>query len=281
MEFDITNSYTLNRRENMDKIISVKRYICGKEEFNFSELYRQCDKGVKELPINVFLLEHKKYGNILINSGCSKVMKKNLTAYTAFTSKHKIIFDENDAIGAQLTAEGKDPLIIRKVLLTQCTPECCGGLSLLPKYELISTAQVLTILWLADTKDGIMKSTLPDSSIKKSAAGIFKGKSFLKDYFKWVFDVFGDGTVLAVDISGAAKSMAGFYLPEKKLFFCADASTDISVLEEGLIPAEKLLSKVFYPDDYISVNATLRRIHKENPEITLVFNHSEDFAEIK
>lgn len=263
----------------MDKIISIKRYICGREEFNFSELYRQCSIGIKTLPINVFLLEHKKYGNILINTGCSRTLKSNLTIFTAYTAKHKLRFSEEDAIDAQLAAEGKDPVIIRKVLLTQCTPECCGGLPVLPKYELISTAQVLTVLWLADPKDGLMKSTLPDAGIKKSAAGIFKGKSFLKDYFKWVFDVFGDGTVLAVDISGAAKSMAGFYLPEKQIFFCADAAIDMTSVENGLIPTDKLLGQVFYPDDYISVAATLRRFHKEHPEVKLIFNHSEEIPE--
>ena len=147
---------------------------------------------------------------------------------------------------------------------------------MLPKYELISTAQVLSVLWLAYKDDGIMPSTLPPAEIKKSAAGIFKGKSIMNEYFKWVFDVFGDGTVLALDLSGYAKAKAGFFLTEKNIFFAADASIDMTAVEEGLVPGDKLLSRAFYPDDYISVIATLRRLHKEHPEIRFLFSHSEE-----
>lgn len=260
----------------MDKIINFKRYICGKEEFDFSELYRQCEDGKRILPVNVFLLEHRKYGNILINTGCSNYLKKNAIAYARLMANHKLTFDDKDEFCTQLLEEGMDPICIRKVLLTDCLPEHCGGLPMLPKYELISTAQVLTVLWLSDPSDGIMKSTLPSNDIKKSAAGIYKGKSFLKDYFKWVFDVFGDGTVLAVDISGYAKAMAGFYITEKDLFIAADASIDMTAIEKGLIPSQKLLNNAFYPDDYISVLATLRRLHKEHPETNFLFSHSEN-----
>ena len=63
---------------------------------------------------------------------------------------------------------------------------------------------------------------------------------------------------------------------EKNIFFAADASIDMTAVEEGLVPGDKLLSRAFYPDDYISVIATLRRLHKEHPEIRFLFSHSEE-----
>ena len=257
----------------MDKIISFKQYPCGKEEIDYSELFRGCSKGKRTLPVNVYLAEHKKYGNVLINTGCSHFLKKNLADFAKFSMSRRISFNHDDEICTHLSSEGRDPIIIKKVLLTQCTPECCGGLPMLPKYELISTAQVLSVLWLADKDDGIMPSTLPPAEIKKSAAGIFKGKSIMNEYFKWVFDVFGDGSILAVDLKGAVGAMAGFYLTEKKIFIAADAFVDKTALDEGLIPSDKLLKRVTYPDDYISVQATVRRLHKENPDISILFNH--------
>lgn len=260
----------------MDKILNVKRYICGREEFNFSDLYRKCNIGKKNLPVNVFLIEHKKKGNILINTGCSSIIRKNAAAFGALLTKHRLSFTKEDEICSRLLKEGCDPIIIKRVLLTQCTPDCCGGLRMLPRYELISTAQVMTVHWLADPADGLMKHTLADENVKKTAAGIFRGETVLRDYFKWIFDVFGDGTVLAADISGYAKAMSGFFLPEKNIFFAADASVDMTAIEEGLIPSDKLLSKAFYPDDYISVLATMRRLHKDHPEIKILFSHSEE-----
>lgn len=258
----------------MEKILNFKRYICGKEEFNFSELYRQCTYGKKILPINVFLFEHKKYGNIIINTGCSQYMKKNPVSFAKFLLNHKISFDKNDEFCTQFLNEGFDPICIKKVLLTHCSPECCGGLPILPKYEIISIASVISTLWLSDPSDGVMKSTLPPNNINKNATGLYNKDIFLKKYFKWVFDVFGDGTVLAVDISGYASAMAGYYFTEKNLFIAADASIDEETIENNLIPSDKLLNKVSSPDDYISVIATLRRMHNEQPQIKILFSHS-------
>ena len=260
----------------MEKIISFKRYICGYEEFDFSELYKGCSDGIKKLPVNVFLTEHKKFGTILINTGCSKTMRTNATSYSRLTSKRKLSFTDDDSIKARLLADKLDPVCIKKVLLTHCDPECCAGLKLLPRYEIISTAQVLSILWLADPSDGIISSTLPSAEIPRSAAGLFSGKSFLSDYFKWVFDVFGDGTVLAVDISGHAKSMAGFFQNEKNIFLAADASIDETALSGKTEPTNKLLKLQFYPKDYINVLKTLRKLKNDHPEIQFVFSHSEN-----
>ena len=117
----------------MDKILSFKRYKCGYEEFNFSELYRQCNSGIKKLPVNVFLIEHKKKGHILINTGCSNLLKKNPVAYAKLTAKRKLFFEEKDSISAQLLAEGIDL-----------------GQSLIGDEVLIMEGQVQTIQTISD-----------------------------------------------------------------------------------------------------------------------------------
>lgn len=264
----------------MDKIIGFRRYICGYEEFDFQELYKKCDRAKSRLPVNVFLVEHKKYGVMLINTGCSRLMKHNAVSFARYLAKNAVSFSDEDAIDKQLEKEKLDPSVIKKVLLTHCDPQCCGGLKLLPQYELRSTAQVLTMAVLADPSDGIMPSLMPPLETPKAAAGIFQGKHFLADYFKWVFDVFGDGTVLAVDLSGHARSMAGFCLTEKNLFIAADASVDETALDQHLTPSPKLLKNQFYPKDYLSVLDTLCRIRHDHPELRIVFNHSEIIPEV-
>ena len=53
----------------MKKIESIRRFICGYEEFRLSELYEGGNFKTEKLPINVFMAEHRKFGNILINTG--------------------------------------------------------------------------------------------------------------------------------------------------------------------------------------------------------------------
>lgn len=257
-----------------NKIITIKRYICGKEEFDFSELFVNTEYGTEILPINVFLIEHKKLGNILINTGCSNLLKKNAVQYSALKTKHKISFEPEDSIISQMSKEEMDPLCIKKVLLTHCDPECCGALPLLPKYEIVSSAQVLCVLNFGFSSEGVMKSTIPNNNTPKSATGIFNGDTVLRNYFKWVYDAFGDGSVLGVDLSGHAKAMMGFFLPEKNIFFAADSAIDERILNEDIIPGEKLLQLQYDADDYISNIATLRRFHRENPDIKIIFSHS-------
>ncbi len=257
-----------------NKIITIKRYICGQEEFNFQELFLNTKYQTETLPINVFLIEHKKYGNLLINTGCTKLLKKNAIQYSALKNKRKISFDDNSSIMTQLEADDMDPLCIKKVLLTHCDPECCGALPLLPKYEILSSAQVLCVLHFAYASEGVMKSTLPPKKINRAATGLFNGETLLKNYFKWIYDVLGDGSVLGVDLSGHAKAMMGFFIPEHNIFFAADTAIDERILDEELVPNEKLLSLQFDPNDYLSSLATLRRLHRENPDIRLFFSHS-------
>lgn len=260
----------------MKKIVSVKCCRCGYEEFRFPELYLNTDYQTEKLPVNVLLMEHRKAGHILINTGCTKLLKKNPIAWSSYLLRHKLYFDKEDSIIEQLARDGMDPLCIKKVLLTHTNAECCGALPLLPKYELLGTAQLLCVLKLEQDSPNILKSTLPPANVPMKAFNVFKGDTPLKSCFKYVFDALGDGSVQAVDISGAANAMTGYFIPEENLFFAADAAIDERVLEENLFPSEKLLSMQYDADEYLSVLATLRRLHRENPDMKFLFSHSKN-----
>ena len=261
----------------MKKIESIRRFICGYEEFRLSELYEGGNFKTEKLPINVFMAEHRKFGNILINTGCSNMMKKSPIAYSKYLSKHKVSFDRNDTIIEQLAKEGMDALCIKKVLLTHANAECCGALPLIPKYELMSTAQLLCVLKFDNDSDNIIKSTLPPDNIPMKAFNVFKGTSVLKKYFKFVYDVLGDGSILAVDMSGAANSMTGYFIAEDNIFFCADAMTDERFFDDDIFPTDKLLLMQYDSEDYMNIRRILKTINSEYPDIRFVFSHSKDF----
>lgn len=261
----------------MSKILSLRAMECGSESFDFSALFINSNGKEETLPVNVLMLEHKKFGNILVNTGCSELLKKNMTVYLKYKQKHRLKFSDNDCITDRLEAEGSDPLIIKRVILTHCSPECCGALPLLPKYELVSSAQVLCLIKTRDLDDGMMKSTLPEPKIPVRAAGIFNGQTPMKKYFKWIYDVLGDGSVLGFDLRGHCREMMGLYFTESGLLYAADAAVDERVLDQELVPSEKLLELQSYPEDYLVTLSTLRRLHRECPEITIRFMHSRDF----
>ena len=267
--------YIFDKRGNsMNKITSLRILRCGYEEFKMPELYMNSNFKTEILPINVILMEHRKLGHILINTGCTKEMKKNTISYSKYIVKRKVSFKKEDTVISQLENEKMDPICIKKVLLTHANAECCGALPLLPKYELLATAQLLCVIKFDNDSDNIIKSTFPKENVPMKAFNVFKGETPLKSCFKYVYDALGDGSVLAVDIRGAANAMTGYFIPEEKIFFAADAAIDERVLDSDLFPSEKLLSMQYDADDYISVIATLRRLHRENPDIKFIFSHS-------
>ncbi len=258
----------------MNKIISLRAFACGEETFDFTELFINSEAGMQSLPVNVLMFEHRKFGSILVNTGCTDRLKKNLPQFISYKQKHRLSFSGSDSIIKQLDRDNIDPRLIKKVILTHCSPECCGALPLLPKYELISSAQVLCLIKAGITDETMMKSTMPESSVPVKAAGIFNGQSPLKKYYKWVYDILGDGSVLGFDLKGHCQYMTGLYFPENRLLFAADAAPDERVLDDELVPSEKLLALQEQPDDYLVTLSTLRRLHREEPSITVRFLHS-------
>ncbi len=258
----------------MKNIISFKVYNCGSEKFNLSELYKECDIKSCEMPVNVFLMEHKRFGNIIFNSGYSEVINKNPIIFAKYKSKHRIKISDKQNIVSALSSDGLDPLCIKKVILTHADPECSGALPLLPKYELLSSAQVLCTLDSGFLSDGVIKSTIPNRNIPRRAIVPFNGTIFLKDYFKWVYDVLGDGSVFGVDLSGHSKAMMGYFIPEKSIFIGGSAALTEQAITNNYTPTQKLLDLQYYPEDYLQIFNTLKKIHLEHSEIKFLFIHS-------
>lgn len=260
-----------------NRIVSLRAFACGQETFRFSDWYINATDSTEEtLPINVLLLEHRRYGHALVNTGCTERLKKNKAQYLKYKQRHKLHFEADDSIIVQLQKADMEPRLIKRVLLTHCSPECCGALPLLPRYEIVSSAQVLCLLKAGVSDEDMMRSTMPDPSVPVKAAGLFQGNTVLRSYFKWIFDIFGDGSVLAFDLSGHRSEMTGFYFTESGLLYAADAAIDERVLTQELVPNEKLLAMQSYPDQYLLSLMTLRRLHREHPEITIRFLHSKE-----
>lgn len=265
----------------MKKILSLRNFVCGSECFNYSDLFINSDDGKQELPINVLMVEHRNLGTMLVNTGCSYVLKDSLKQYLIYRKNHNIRFEKDIAITEILDRENIDPRLIKKVILTHSSPECCGGLPLLPKYEIISGAKVLWLLKVRNVDNEMMKSTMPEVTVPVRAAGVFSGKTFLSEYFKWVYDILGDGSVLGVDLCGHKNEMLGLYFTESGLFYAADAAPDERVIEKELVPSKKLLSRQESPDEYLVTIMTLRRLCREHPEVTMRFLHSRNIPVIK
>ncbi len=246
-----------------NKIVTVKNYVCGYEKFDFHRLFLNSESKTERLPINVFMVEHRQFGCLLIDTGCGSAMKRNPIQYALYKKQHAVEFTQEQSIVAQLKSEELDTVAVKKVLLSHAELSCCGELPAFEQSEVLSTAQVL---------DNLPNKLIPP---RKRAVGVYESDIFLKKYFKWNYDVLGDGSIIAVDIGGHSKAMVGFYLPEHQILFMADAAIDERVLSKEWVPSPKLLSYQYDADRYLSVLANLRHLYKEHREVKIIFQHSQ------
>ena len=93
--------------------------------------------------------------------------------------------------------------------------------------------------------------------------------------FSVQYDIFGDGSLLAIELPGHAKGQLGLYFTQgsKEFFLIADSCWLTKAYEENIRPA--LFSYIF-TDDAATYNSTLARIHevhKKDNNIIIVPSH--------
>lgn len=252
------------------KILSLTPYACGSIQLNKKDYKdKTCIKSVNsEL---VFRIEHKQFGNILFNSGYSLLLHKKNPKILLFLQKNKLNYKKGNEITTQLENEGMDELCIKKIILSHSAIDSIAGLNLFSNYTLISTAQTLTQLDHSLFWEYIPKCMIPDISIPRQAAALYQKNSFLENYFRYIYDILGDGSILGISLDGHAKGHIGLFLPEWNILLAGYACTDSSNLYSE--PSETLLSRQYDKEKYLNTLNKLRCFLSDNPNIHCIFSH--------
>lgn len=252
------------------KILTLTPYACGRIQFSKKD-YK--DKSFIN-PLNselVFRIEHKQFGNILFNSGYSRLLHKKSPKILLFLKGNKLIYTKGEEITAQLENEGMDELCIKKIILSHAAVDSIAGLNLFSNYTLISTAQALTRLDHSLFGEYIPKCMIPDTSIPRKAVALYQKKTFLENYFRYIYDILGDGSVLGVSLDGHSKGHIGLFLPEWNILLGGSACTDSINLHSE--PSGNFLSRQYDEEKYLATLNNLRRFLSENPNVHCIFSH--------
>ena len=249
------------------KILSIAPYVCGR--YTLSSQY----VGGREkliLPQLVFRIEHRKYGNILFNSGFSHFARKTNIKIFLLCRKNGISFSDFNEISSQLLDEGMDEMCIKHIILSHTAADTVSGLRLFSNCTLTSTAQALAQMDNSLFAEYIPKRIIPPKTIPRRAASIYKSKSICTSYFKYIYDIFGDGSILGISLSGCAKGHIGLFIPERNLLLGGYACIDSTLL--GADPTEYFLKHQYDSEQYLDTLARLRHFIKENPRVRCVFS---------
>ena len=259
------------------KIKRIKLYKCGYCTNNIKHIFKDSKSEKLIFPALVVLLQHKEFGNILFDTGYSEYIYSNGIISKIYNTFNKTYVKEEDTIKNKLKVDKIDN--IDKIILSHAHPDHIGGLKYFSDYELIATEDTIKLFQKSNIRDLVFQNMLPKNK-KIRYVEKYKYNNFLKKYFKEVYDILGDCSIIGVRLDGHSKGQMGIYIPDFNILFAADSSWGNEFIEkiEKMKKIPQFIQNNF--DEYKDTIKRIKKLKKDYPEIKIVFSH-EQFEEIE
>ena len=255
------------------KINKIRLYSCGYCVNQLSHVFRSYQKEIRKFPALSVLIEHDTYGNILYDTGYSPLIYQNGIVSKIYNTLNRTYVNENDTIITRLKYDNIDPGSINTIILSHAHPDHIAGLVYFQDYELISTAGVLNSLLTGNAFDLVFKNMVPRQGVNYRAVKPYSGSTIFDGYFKKVYDIFGDGSLIGIDLSGHADGQMGLWIPEYSLLLAADACWGKDLTK--WVSKMRFIPKLIQDDyrKYAQCIRTLERFSRKHPEIKIIYSH--------
>ncbi len=242
-------------------------------------------KSIK-FPALFALIKHPNLGYILFDTGYStefyKLTKK--FPYNIYGKITPVYVDDWDSSLSQLQQYGVEAKDIKYIIISHFHADHIGGVKLFPYSTFIYSKEEYHYLknkrGLAAVKNGFIPELLPYDFEERSM--------YIEDFetidnpvkdsiFKKGYDLFGDGKIAAIHLSGHTKGQYGIYLTDKDkqpYFFIADSCWIEEAYEELKLPSKVSHLIMDNPNNYVDTLNKISYLHKKYPEIKIIPSHS-------
>lgn len=268
-------------------VASIRFFTTGYIEFSRRLAQRGAAQKKTRFHATVALIDHPKFGLTLFDTGYSPrfnaaTQKWPWRLYRMMTPA---FVPPELAVVNQLKASGVDPSEIRQIVISHFHADHICGLSDFPNADFVATNRawegVKHLKGLRAIKNAFIPSLLPDDfSDRFHGLGAFHGPPL--GPFPRSHDLFGDGSVLLVELDGHAKGQTGAIVRNndgQRVFLLADAFWTRTEIEQNLKPTASFR---LVADDWAAVLRTRNRVREfllQNPDVQPVCCHCPDFAE--
>ena len=263
----------------------VKLFECG--YCTHPEKMVNPKKSLKKIkfPATVALLKHPTKGYILFDTGYSERFMDATKAfpYSMYAKLTPVFFSESQSIKNQLREEGIHSSEIRYIILSHFHGDHTAGLKDFPSAKILTFKKAYHHIkqfskFKALTK-GCLVDLLPEDLCERMDFIDDSNKITLSDQFHPFnegFDVFGDESLFAIELTGHAIGQLGLFISlksGKNLLLCADAVWQSQAYEELIFP-HKMTHLLI--EDLQSYRRNIEKLHqlsKNAPELDILPTH--------
>ncbi len=238
-----------------------------------------------KFPATVALLRHPTKGYILFDTGYSMKFLEATKPfpYSLYAKLTPVFFSEAQAIKNQLRNEGIDSSEIRYIILSHFHGDHTAGLKDFPSAKILTFKKAYDHIRQFNKVKALTKGCLidllPEDMNKRMDFIDEQPEISLSSRFQPFhkgFDVFGDGSLFAIDLTGHAIGQLGIFVSlesGKKVLLCADAVWTSQTYEELLFP-HKITNLLIEDGTAYKKNINmLHQLSKKSPEIDILPTH--------
>jgi len=240
-----------------------------------------------KFPAMFTLIQHPDYGNILFDTGHSD-------KFTQLTKKFPMAIyrwlipvehDAKSAAGYQLQSTGIKPKDINYIIISHFHADHIGSLSDFPQAKFIYLNQgyqaVKNLNRFAALLAGFLSALIPDNFIERSH--LLDNQPLIAlpgEYlpFKFGYQVFGDDSIIAVELPGHAVGHIGLFLKvnaNERIFLVADACWTSEAYLQLIPPHPFAFLIMANKKAYLQTLRAIHDLHQHSPNIKIIPAHCE------
>ena len=242
-----------------------------------------------DFPSIAALIVHPQAGPVLFDTGYAEHFD---TATTPFPERlyrwaTPVQLAPEQTLASQLHTLGYALSDIRLCLISHFHADHVAGMRDLPNARFVAMgAEVSSVLAersrFALTRHGLLPGLLPDNFQQRlTLAESYPQRSLAAQWqaFGSAYDIFGDGSIMAVSLPGHSAGQMGLILRDqydREVFLCADACWSRAAWQQASMPSA-LTRLVMH--DWHQYHHTLQQLHTlgtRHPEIALLPSHCTD-----
>lgn len=229
-------------------------------------------------------IEHPRHGLVLVDTGYAERFRAATRAfpYRLYRWVTPVAFRAEEGAAEQLRRRGYSAADVRYVIATHFHADHVAGLRDFPQARIVCSAAayaaVRSLRGVAAVKRAFLPALLPADAEERLLPLAPDSRVLLPPElapFADGYDVFGDGSITAIDLPGHAAGQIGVALTDsrgQRWLLGADAAWSMRAVRERRLPHPAAFA-LFDAPAYRETFSKLAELHRRQPDLRIAFSH--------